>query len=54
VDLHAADAAVQVHGGAGYMEEYPVCRFYRDAKALTIAEGTDEVLEQVIARGLGA
>jgi short/branched chain acyl-CoA dehydrogenase len=52
--VHAADAAVQIHGGAGYMEEYPVCRFYRDAKALTIAEGTDEVLEQVIARGLGA
>jgi short/branched chain acyl-CoA dehydrogenase len=52
--VRAADAAVQIHGGAGYMEEYPVCRFYRDAKVLTIAEGTDEVLEQVIARGLGA
>ena len=54
VAVRAADAAVQIHGGAGYMEEYPVCRFYRDAKVLTIAEGTDEVLEQVIARRLGA
>ena len=50
----AADAAVQVHGGYGYIEEYPVCRFYRDAKILTIGEGTDEVQELVIARALGA
>ncbi len=52
--VRASDEAVQIHGGAGYMEEYPVCRFYRDAKVLTIAEGTDEVLQRVIARGLGA
>ena len=52
--VRAADEAVQVHGGSGYMEEYPVCRFYRDAKVLTIAEGTDEVLARVIARELGA
>jgi short-chain 2-methylacyl-CoA dehydrogenase len=50
----AADAAVQIHGGYGYIEEYPVCRFYRDAKVLTIGEGTDEVQEMVIARALGA
>jgi short-chain 2-methylacyl-CoA dehydrogenase len=50
----AADAAVQIHGGYGYIEEYPVCRFYRDAKVLTIGEGTDEVQELVIARALGA
>jgi alkylation response protein AidB-like acyl-CoA dehydrogenase len=49
----AADAAVQIHGGYGYIEEYPVCRFYRDAKVLTIGEGTDEVQELVIARMLG-
>ncbi len=50
----AADEAVQIHGGYGYIEEYPVCRFYRDAKILTIGEGTDEVQEMVIARALGA
>jgi alkylation response protein AidB-like acyl-CoA dehydrogenase len=49
----AADAAVQIHGGYGYIEEYPVYRFYRDAKVLTIGEGTDEVQELVIARALG-
>jgi short-chain 2-methylacyl-CoA dehydrogenase len=52
--VHAADEAVQIHGGYGYIEEYPVCRFYRDAKVLTIGEGTDEVQELVIARQLGA
>jgi alkylation response protein AidB-like acyl-CoA dehydrogenase len=51
--VHAADQAVQIHGGYGYIEEYPICRFYRDAKILTIGEGTDEVLEMVIARALG-
>jgi alkylation response protein AidB-like acyl-CoA dehydrogenase len=50
--VHAADEAVQIHGGYGYIEEYPVCRFYRDAKILTIGEGTDEVQEMVIARAL--
>ena len=52
--VKAADEAVQIHGGYGYIEEYPVCRFYRDAKVLTIGEGTDEVQEIVIARALGA
>src|SRR5205823_14164752 len=52
--VRAADEAVQIHGGYGYIEEYPVCRFYRDAKILTIGEGTDEVQQMVIARGLGA
>ncbi len=52
--VRAADEAVQIHGGYGYMEEYPVCRFYRDAKILTIGEGTDEVQQMVIARALGA
>jgi len=52
--VRAADEAVQIHGGYGYMEEYPVCRFYRDAKILTIGEGTDEIQQMVIARALGA
>jgi len=52
--VRAAEEAVQIHGGYGYIEEYPVCRFYRDAKILTIGEGTDEVQQMVIARGLGA
>ena len=51
--VKAADEAVQIHGGYGYIEEYPVCRFYRDAKVLTIGEGTDEIQQMVIARQLG-
>ena len=52
--VRAAEEAVQIHGGYGYIEEYPVCRFYRDAKILTIGEGTDEIQQMVIARALGA
>jgi alkylation response protein AidB-like acyl-CoA dehydrogenase len=52
--VRSAEEAVQIHGGYGYIEEYPVCRFYRDAKILTIGEGTDEVQQMVIARALGA
>ncbi|WP_372789656.1 acyl-CoA dehydrogenase family protein [Paraconexibacter sp.] len=52
--VRCAEEAVQIHGGYGYIEEYPVCRFYRDAKILTIGEGTDEVQHMVISRALGA
>ena len=52
--VRCAEEAVQIHGGYGYIEEYPVCRYYRDAKILTIGEGTDEVQQMVIARALGA
>ena len=51
--VRATEEAVQIHGGYGFIEEYPVCRFYRDAKILTIGEGTDEVQQMVIARQLG-
>ena len=58
--LYATEAAVtatrtatQVFGGYGFMEEYPVARFYRDAKILEIGEGTSEIQRMVIARGLG-
>ena len=45
--------ALQLHGGYGFMEEYPVARFYRDAKILEIGEGTSEVQRMLIARSLG-
>jgi short/branched chain acyl-CoA dehydrogenase len=49
----ATRIATQVFGGYGFMEEYPVARFYRDAKILEIGEGTSEVQRVLIARGLG-
>jgi len=49
----ATRVATQVFGGYGFMEEYPVARFYRDAKILEIGEGTSEVQRMLIARGLG-
>jgi alkylation response protein AidB-like acyl-CoA dehydrogenase len=49
----ACNEAVQIHGGYGFMDEYPVSRFYRDAKVLEIGEGTNEIQRLVIARGLG-
>ncbi len=48
-----ARAATQVHGGYGFMLEYPAGRFYRDAKILEIGEGTSEVQRMLIARDLG-
>jgi short/branched chain acyl-CoA dehydrogenase len=51
--VDVAREAIQVHGGYGYTEEFPVARAYRDAKVLEIGEGTSEVLRLVIARDLG-
>jgi len=45
--------AIQIHGGYGYTEEFPVSRYYRDAKVLEIGEGTSEVLKLVLARDMG-
>jgi alkylation response protein AidB-like acyl-CoA dehydrogenase len=43
---------VQIHGGYGFMKDYPVEKFYRDVKLLTIGEGTSEIQRIVIARAL--
>jgi butyryl-CoA dehydrogenase len=51
--MQAATQAVQIFGGYGFMDEYPVSRFFRDAKILEIGEGTSEVQRMVISRELG-
>lgn len=51
--MRACDQAVQIHGGYGYMKEYQVERFFRDAKLLEIGEGTSEVQRMVIAQQIG-
>jgi butyryl-CoA dehydrogenase len=50
----AADNAIQIHGGYGFMEDYPVARYWRDVKVNEIGEGTSEVQRMLIARLLGA
>ncbi|APW99728.1 acyl-CoA dehydrogenase [Halobiforma lacisalsi AJ5] len=50
VAVDVADEAVQIHGGAGYVDDFPVERFYRDAKITQIYEGTSEIQKNVIAR----
>ena len=51
--VDAARHATQVFGGAGFLDETPVSRFYRDAKVLEIGEGTSEIQRLVVSRGLG-
>jgi alkylation response protein AidB-like acyl-CoA dehydrogenase len=51
--VEVARDAVQVHGGYGYIEEFPVCRHFRDSKILEIGEGTSEIMRMLIARELG-
>jgi short-chain 2-methylacyl-CoA dehydrogenase len=53
IAVTAAREALQIHGAYGYMEEFPVARFYRDAKVLEIGEGTSELQRILIARDLG-
>mgnify|MGYP006274288125 CR=1 FL=1 len=52
VGCRVADEAIQIHGGYGYIKDYPVEKFYRDVKLCTIGEGTSEVQRMVIARYL--
>jgi short/branched chain acyl-CoA dehydrogenase len=53
IAVTCAREAVQVHGGYGFMEEFPVARYYRDSKVLEIGEGTSEIMRHLIARDLG-
>lgn len=53
IAMEVADEAIQIHGGYGYMKEYEVERYMRDAKLLEIGEGTSEVQRMVIARQIG-
>ena len=52
VAVRATNEAVQIHGGYGFIKEYPVEKFYRDVKLCTIGEGTSEIQRMVIAREL--
>jgi alkylation response protein AidB-like acyl-CoA dehydrogenase len=45
-----AEEAVQIHGGYGFIKDYPVEKYYRDVKLCTIGEGTSEIQRMVIAR----
>jgi alkylation response protein AidB-like acyl-CoA dehydrogenase len=49
----ACDAALQLHGGAGYMNEYPIARLWRDARVARIYGGTSEIMKELIGRSLG-
>jgi alkylation response protein AidB-like acyl-CoA dehydrogenase len=50
--VRISNEAVQIHGGYGYIKEYPVEKFYRDSKLCTIGEGTTEIQKLVIARNI--
>jgi len=48
----ACDTALQLHGGAGYMNEYPIARMWRDARVQRIYGGTSEIMKEVVARSI--
>jgi alkylation response protein AidB-like acyl-CoA dehydrogenase len=51
--VRVVDRCVQLHGGYGYMTEYPIARAYQDARVQTIFGGTTEIMKEIIGRGLG-
>jgi acyl-CoA dehydrogenase len=53
VEGRVLDECVQLHGGAGYMDEYPISRMYRNARVSRIYAGTSEVMREIIARSIG-
>jgi alkylation response protein AidB-like acyl-CoA dehydrogenase len=53
VEGWVVDECVQLHGGAGYMDEYEICRLYADARISRIYAGTSEIMKEIIGRGLG-
>ncbi len=52
VAVRASDKGVQIHGGYGFIKEYPAEKYYRDVKLCTIGEGTSEIQRMVIARAI--
>jgi alkylation response protein AidB-like acyl-CoA dehydrogenase len=52
VAVRAANAAVQIHGGYGYVDEYPVGKYLRDARVTTLYEGTSQIQKLIIGRAL--
>ena len=54
LQFEAADTALQLHGGAGYMNEYPIARFWRDARVPRIYGGTNEIMKEIVGRALSA
>ena len=53
VEGRVVDECLQLHGGAGYMDEYEISRLYRDARISRIYAGTSEIMREIIGRGLG-
>ena len=53
VEMRVTDECVQLHGGAGYMDEYPISRMYTNARISRIYGGTSEIMREIIARSIG-
>ena len=52
LQFDACDTSLQLHGGAGYMNEYPIARLWRDARVTRIYGGTSEIMKELIARSI--